>query len=336
MKCLVKVMLLMVIVFSRLYEANCYFNINDVMINNFNTRKYSIKLKANGGSFDDYDLSVKYNSTNLPVPKRVGYDFIGYSVDDKVKYYSLVGNIDEINNKELYAKWKTIIYTISYDLNGGSISSDEEISTYNIENETFTLPTPRKEGYDFIGWTGSNGNTPSNVTIEKGSIGNRTYKANWKIKTFTVTYKNTAGSNYASRLVNWNSSVPSLSYSTGVDKIFTGWTYNGSSISGVKVKSNITVQANVRDTMCWLQTGQAKDGNVDRLTYMQSILSQKGVSGRIGYHSEGYKDFVSNNYSYSKILDAGNYLLANSPSTSFPYLRWLGMFCENDYGIQLR
>ena len=198
------------------------------------------------------------------------------------------------------------------------------------------MPTPTREGYNFIGWTGSNGNAPSNVTIEKGSIGNRSYTANWKIKTFTVTYKNTSGGVHATRTVNWNSNIENIGYSTGVDRIFTGWNYNGSSISGVKVKSNITVNATTRETQCYLQTGQAQDGNVSRLTYMQGVLAQKGIGGNIGYHSEGYQHFVSNAYGYSKIVDGGNYLLANAPSSSFPYLRWLAMFCENGYGVQLR
>ena len=70
-------------------------------------------------------------------------------------------------------------YTLSYTLNGGSLASENPTS-YTIETATFTLNNPTKTGYDFAGWTGSNGNTPqATVTIAKGSTGNKSYTANW-------------------------------------------------------------------------------------------------------------------------------------------------------------
>ena len=50
-----------------------------------------------------------------------------------------------------------------------------------IESDAITLKNPTREGYDFIGWTGT-GLTEATmtVTIAKGSIGNRTYTATWK------------------------------------------------------------------------------------------------------------------------------------------------------------
>ena len=69
-------------------------------------------------------------------------------------------------------------YTITYNLDGGKI---EGVSSYTIESETFTLPIPKREGYVFTGWTGDNGETPEReVTIEKGTTGNKTYTANWE------------------------------------------------------------------------------------------------------------------------------------------------------------
>ena len=71
------------------------------------------------------------------------------------------------------------VYTISYDLDGGSVAT-ENPATYHYETAAFTLNNPIKPGYSFDGWTGSNGNTPQKtVSIANHSHGNRTYTANW-------------------------------------------------------------------------------------------------------------------------------------------------------------
>jgi uncharacterized repeat protein (TIGR02543 family) len=78
-------------------------------------------------------------------------------------------------------KWTPQSYTISYDLDGGSLAEGEtNPTTYNANTATFTLNNPSKAGYTFAGWTGSNGTTAqTEVTIQKGSTGNKTYTANW-------------------------------------------------------------------------------------------------------------------------------------------------------------
>lgn len=71
-----------------------------------------------------------------------------------------------------------ISYTISYTLNGGSVSGNP--TNYKPDDLPITLKNPTRNGYAFIGWTGSNGNTPQKtVTIAKGSTGNKSYTANW-------------------------------------------------------------------------------------------------------------------------------------------------------------
>ena len=47
-----------------------------------------------------------------------------------------------------------------------------------IPKETFTvLPTPTRLGYDFVGWTGSNGNVPQmTVTLNYENIGDKEFE----------------------------------------------------------------------------------------------------------------------------------------------------------------
>ncbi len=71
------------------------------------------------------------------------------------------------------------VYTISYALNWGSISGQK--TSYTVEDENFTLKHPIRTGYNFIGWTWSNGDVAQvDVTIAKNSTtGNKAYTANW-------------------------------------------------------------------------------------------------------------------------------------------------------------
>ena len=63
-------------------------------------------------------------------------------------------------------------------------------TTYTIETATFSLTAPSKEGYIFTGWTTADSEELLNtITIEQGSTGNKEFTANWKIKTYTITYK---------------------------------------------------------------------------------------------------------------------------------------------------
>lgn len=127
------------------------------------------------------------SSINVNAKLNNGYTFAGWYngstlVSDKMNFNYTMPNTDTV----LTAKTTPAKYTISYDLNGGAVAVSNPTS-YNIETPTFTLNNPVRLGYVFVGWTGSNGTTTpqKNVSIYKGSTGNRTYKANWTANTGT-------------------------------------------------------------------------------------------------------------------------------------------------------
>lgn len=173
-------------IFCSLGITFAYFKSSTDLTSIFKTKSYSIKINGTGGTFSGDNVTIIGGKTTLPTPIRDGYQFLGYSnnQNENADYSVDINDINQINNKEIYAKWQINTYSISYDLNSGTISGEK--STYNVE-EDFTLPTPSKTGYSFIGWTGSNGNTKQmTVTVPKGTIGNLNYVANWSANSYLV------------------------------------------------------------------------------------------------------------------------------------------------------
>jgi len=108
-------------------------------------------------------------------PQKEGYDFVGWFEGDEEYDF----NNKVIKDTTIEARMTPIVYPITYDLNGGVLNGTNP-NSYTIETKSFDLINPEKEGYTFSGWTGSNGDTlQTRVTIEKGSIGEKHYVANF-------------------------------------------------------------------------------------------------------------------------------------------------------------
>lgn len=142
---------------------------------------YTITYKLNDGTASNpVSYNVESNTFTLNNPTRAGYTFAGWTGTDITGTSKTVTiNQGSTGNRTYTATWTPVNYTINYDLNGGTVAVSNPTS-YNIETPTFALNNPIRLGYVFAGWTGSNGTTPQkNVSIYKGSTGNKFYKANW-------------------------------------------------------------------------------------------------------------------------------------------------------------
>ena len=136
--------------------------------------QYTITFDSDGGS-DVASITADYKSTvTKPAdPTKEGYTFAGWSPE--------FPETMPLNGAVLKATWTPITYSISYNLDGGSLEQgDTNPEEYTIESEAITLKNPTKEGFEFTGWTGTDlTQATMTVTIAKGSIGNRTYTATW-------------------------------------------------------------------------------------------------------------------------------------------------------------
>ena len=195
---------------------------------NWQVNEYTITLDTNGGP----NVSpIKYtveDSFTLPYPLRPGYEFAGWTLDGSgmLPFTPLIiypGTTGDLHYK---AEWRLAEYTITMDLDGGS---GQEKVVYTITDEEFELPTPTRNGYEFVGWTGERITTPqTSVKIPKGSTGNKAYTANWKVIRYTITLVTNGGAVIASIRYTVEDSVtlPIPPERPGYE--FAGWVLDGS------------------------------------------------------------------------------------------------------------
>ena len=187
---------------------------------------YTIGYTLNGGSVSGNPTSynVETATFTLKNPTRTGYTFKGWTGSNgSTPQMTVQIAKGSTGNKTYTANWTPENYTISYTLNGGTVTGNP--ANYNIETATFTLKNPTRTGYTFKGWTGSNGSTPqTTVQITKGSTGNKTYTANWTPITYTITYDYAKGEGNNPATYNPDMATFDLAAPTRLGYTFLGWT----------------------------------------------------------------------------------------------------------------
>ena len=202
-------------------------------------RSYTITYNLDGGTNnsgnpDSYTIETETIILNPAV--KTGYDFLGWYDNAACSGYPRT-HIEKgsTRNKEFWAKWEAIPYTITYHLNGGKNDADNS-ANYTIETKTILLKDAEKEGYTFKGWYNNAACSGSPVTcIEKGSTGNREFWAKWEAVTYSITYHLNGGENDTGNPANYmeiETITLKPAVKTGYD--FAGW-YDNASYSGSPV-----------------------------------------------------------------------------------------------------
>ena len=195
---------------------------------NWQVIEYTITLDTNGGPVVSPIKYTVEDTFTLPYILRPGYEFAGWTLDGSgmLPFTPLIiypGTTGDLHYK---AEWRLAEYTITMDLDGGS---GQEKVVYTITDEDFELPTPTRNGYEFVGWTGERITTPqTSVRIPKGSTGNKAYTANWKVIRYTITLVTNGGAVIASIRYTVEDSVtlPIPPDRPGYE--FSGWVLDGS------------------------------------------------------------------------------------------------------------
>ena len=137
------------------------------------------------GGVNPTDAKDKYEEGTcyvLPIPTKEGYQFVGWTkVLQSIDYITQICE-NTFGEVELYAHWMKlpVKHAIVYELNGGT--NAEGAATEFEEGIAYTLPTPTKEGYEFLGWTKEAESTEYITEISASETAEVKVYAQWKQK----------------------------------------------------------------------------------------------------------------------------------------------------------
>ncbi len=163
---------------------------------------YAVKLNLSGGAFasaaDDVTSYVTGTGAALAAPSRAGYTFGGW-FDNEACTGSQVSSIGvfDFGDKELWAKWNPLTYTVALELMGGELVEGlSDTPTYQT-GTSIVLPTAddiTRLGYAFAGWFDNADYAGSPVTvITEADFGDKQFWAKWTTILYEVSLEKNQG-----------------------------------------------------------------------------------------------------------------------------------------------
>ena len=163
------------------------YNGTPTFIANWIAGSFEVTFDANGGTLSSKNTTVTFGSTynELPTPSRLGYTFAGWFTSQNGGQQISSNDIVNIpSNHTLFAHWNANVFTLSFNANGGFLST--MFKEVNYGEAYGTLPTPQKDYYIFDGWYTdvSGGSKVTNSTMMGNS--DVTVYAHWTEKPLSV------------------------------------------------------------------------------------------------------------------------------------------------------
>lgn len=182
----------------------------------------------------------------LPEVVKVGYTFVGWATGDNGTGVLLnAQSVVELEDSHtLYARWTPIVYTITYQLNGGT-NNPANPATYTIESGAINLADADKPGNTFVGWFGDAAFNSAYATIPAGSTGNKTVYAKFGGPEYTVTFDPQGGTvNPTEKTVIYGELYGELPVPTKDWYEFLGWYFD---VNGNGGRIDYDVQVDLTD-----------------------------------------------------------------------------------------
>lgn len=157
---------------------------------------YTLLFNANGGTVSKPSKEIVYGVVygELPVPTRDGNTFLGWYTElnggSQVTEQTICDTTSDVT---VYARWSPNSYTVSFNTNGGTISTSSKTVSYG--SKYGTLPEPTKSNSIFNGWyTQISGGTRITEDTIYETIGDSVIYAQWIVGEWTFEYKGSAES----------------------------------------------------------------------------------------------------------------------------------------------
>lgn len=276
----------------------------------YSRNKYTLTLNKGTGISAVTGAGTYYYGQSVTIDATVasGYTWSKWSDNNTTKKATITMPANALT---LTANATLNSYTISYTLNGGSVTTANPTS-YNVTTAAFTINNPTKTGYTFEGWTGTGlSSATKTVTVAKGSSGNRSYTANWTANTYTVTFNANGGTcSTANKTVTYASTYGTLPTPTKTGYVFNGWYTSSSGGTKITSSTNVSITANQTLYAQWTEivlTSVTVKTNPTVVNYYVGDTLNTGGLTLTAKYSDGSTKTISNGFTCtpSKLDTAG-------------------------------
>ena len=273
----------------------------------WSAKTFSVAFSAGSGTVTPTSKTVTFDGTygDLPTPELAGYTFNGWYTSSS--YTTQVTSDTKVSitaNQTLYAKYTANQYTVTFNANGGSVSTTSKKVTY--DSTYGDLPTPTRTGYTFAGWytatsSGTQVLADTKVTITDAQTLYAIWTAN-ENTAYTVNHwqQKVGGTASSQNSTNYTlANTDSLTGTTAASvtpavKSYTGFT--------APSKQTVTIKADGSTVVNYYYTRNSYTVTVNKSTGVASVTGagtyEYGASVTIGYT-------ISTGYTYSSI--SGDY-----------------------------
>ena len=237
--------------------------------------EYTVTFDANGGTVTPDTMTLTHGDVygELPTPTRDGYTFAGWFTDPnggaKVKQGDVV-----TASHTLYAHWTAKTCTVTFNVNGGTVTPAEQTVTYG---STYgELPTLTREGYTFAGWfTEKEYGTQVTAVTKVTTVGKHTLYARWTKNSYEVKFDANGGAVTPETMtVTYGDVYGELPTPTRKGYTFVGWFTNPNGGTQVKADAEVTTAADRTLHAHWTQniyTVTIKDDKDGKVIETQQI-----------------------------------------------------------------
>ena len=144
--------------------------------------KFLITFNANGGTSEMRQKLVSSDNKYgvLPSAEKIGYEFGGWYLDEAFTKQITEDTIVKITkNQEVYAKWVQKKYTVTFEVNGGTV--DMKTKKVVAGKVYGVLPEAEKNGFEFAGWFTESGKEITSDSIVELTADTVLY-AKWRLR----------------------------------------------------------------------------------------------------------------------------------------------------------
>ncbi|WP_058308639.1 InlB B-repeat-containing protein [Gracilibacillus massiliensis] len=262
--------------------------------------EYHVTFNSNGGSDVTSQLIAYKEQVSEPEePEREHYQFAGWYKDQA---QTEAWNFEEdvvTEDLTLYAKWNIHQYDVTFINYDGETIQTETVN----HGEAATSPEdPIRVGYNFTGWSKSFDNITSDLTIE----------AEYKIKTYTVTFEDYNGTELKTETVEHGESATAPASPTRTGYTFVDWDQQFDNII-----ANLVVTATYAINSYTISFDNNGGSEIDPITEDYGKTIQAPVDPiREGYAFQGW-------YTNEKLAESYSFEGATIPAEDMTlYAKW--------------